>query len=141
MFIKCLIENKPARQWSRQPSDYAMSNHIFDAGHRFYNSAKAVSAYSAGGGLQQPEVAIFEALKPHLASMDMLALGVGAGRTTPCFAPVVRRYVGADFSPNMIAECSRKFPHHEFILADASELTMFPDASFDFILFSFESID
>lgn len=118
-----------------------MSNHIFDAGHRFYNSAKAVSAYSAGGGLQKPEVAIYNALKPHLGGMDMLDLGVGAGRTAPHFTPIVRRYVGSDFSPNMIAECNRKFPHQEFVLADATELTMFPDASFDFILFSFNGLD
>lgn len=118
-----------------------MPNQVFEASQQFYNSPRTVSAYSSLTILQPPELAIFTLLWPALASMNMLDLGVGAGRTTTHFAPLARYYTGSDFSPVMIEECRRKFPHLKFIVADASNLAVFADAAFDFILFSFNGLD
>jgi SAM-dependent methyltransferase len=41
----------------------------------------------------------------------------------------------------MIEKCRKKFPNVEFELADASDLSGFPDASFDAIVIAFNGID
>jgi len=73
--------------------------------------------------------------------MTVLDLGVGGGRTTPHLAKIASHYVGVDYSEAMIRACRRKFPDIEFLLADASDLSMFEDASFDAIVFSFNGLD
>lgn len=80
----------------------------------------------------------------------ILDLGVGAGRTTGVLASHARRYVGVDYSPRMIAACRARFGGEgaagdvgvvEFVEADASDLSMFDDGSFDLVVFSFNGID
>jgi len=41
----------------------------------------------------------------------------------------------------MIRACRRKFPNLNFMLADASELSMFNECSFDAVVFSFNGLD
>ena len=41
----------------------------------------------------------------------------------------------------MLAACRSRFPDLEFVQADASDLSQFPDASFDVVVFSFNGID
>ena len=118
-----------------------MSNHVAEASESFYNDSRTIGVYSQSAALFPAELSILHELSSRLAGMDMLDLGVGAGRTTASFAPLVRRYTGSDFSAQMIAECQRKFPALAFFVADASELSMVPDASYDFILFSFNGLD
>lgn len=75
----------------------------------------------------------------------MLDLGVGGGRTSRHFAPLVADYIGVDYSPEMIAACQQRFGDSlreaRFEVADARDLSRFPDNYFDFILFSFNGID
>lgn len=75
----------------------------------------------------------------------MLDLGVGGGRTTQHFAPLVGEYVGIDYSPEMIAACKKRFTAASgkflFEVGDARNLSQFRDNYFDFILFSFNGID
>jgi ubiquinone/menaquinone biosynthesis C-methylase UbiE len=77
-------------------------------------------------------------IKPRTAVLD---LGVGGGRTTSYLAKVASHYVGVDYSEAMIHACRQKFPGLDFLLADASDLTMFQDASFDAVVFSFNGLD
>jgi SAM-dependent methyltransferase len=72
--------------------------------------------------------------------MDMLDLGVGAGRTARHFAPRVKSYVGLDYSRSMIAHCRQVLPDYTFVVGDARRLD-FDDKSYDFVLFSFNGID
>ena len=72
---------------------------------------------------------------------DVLDVGVGGGRTTPYLSRLASRYLGVDYSQAMIASCRQKFPQLEFLVADASDLSQFPDASFDAIVMSFNTID
>lgn len=73
--------------------------------------------------------------------MTVLDLGVGGGRTTAYLSRIASHYVGVDYSEAMIRACRRKFPDLDFRLADASDLSMFEDAFFDAIVFSFNGLD
>lgn len=110
-----------------------------------WNSAKVTEVYSRVDQLQKPEQTILNLLKPRLSSMRMLDLGIGGGRTTVHFAPLVQEYVGSDYAENMIDACINRFPdagdHVRFEVIDATDMKGVPDDYFDLILFSFNSID
>lgn len=112
---------------------------------RTYASAGVVWYYSQLKQLQPAEKVILERLKPQLSSMRMLDMGIGGGRTTSHFAPLVKEYVGIDYSAEMIAACRERFskatPSLSLEVVDARSMKQFPDHSFDFILFSFNGID
>lgn len=75
----------------------------------------------------------------------MLDVGVGGGRTTEKFAALVEGYVGVDYSEAMVAACRERFASKldvlEFRLADICSMPFFPDASFEFVLFSYNGLD
>ncbi len=71
----------------------------------------------------------------------VLDLGVGGGRTTPYLLARAGRYVGVDYSAEMIGLCRQKFPGVEFCEADASNMPLLRDESFDVVFFSFNGID
>jgi SAM-dependent methyltransferase len=108
-----------------------------------YDSKEVVRAYTRRTALQAPEKTILDLLRHQLPGMRMLDLGIGAGRTTLHFAPLVRAYLGTDVSPNMIRAAQRRFPARADALrvCDARCLGEFPERSFDFILFSYNGID
>lgn len=110
-----------------------------------YGSEDVVSYYQKYVVLQKPEEAILSLLAPQLKSMTMLDIGIGAGRTTAYFAPLVKKYVGVDYSPGMVEASRKKFEGHfengTFLQADVRNLECFEEGSFDFVLFSFNGID
>ncbi len=114
-----------------------------DRNWRTYDSPSVVAHYLALGGLQPPEDAILDLLRPLLPGMRMLDIGVGTGRTTPHFQALVREYTAIDYSPKMIEACKRRFPHIQgvFRVGDARAMTEFSTAAFDLVLFSFNGID
>jgi len=109
---------------------------------RTYESAFAVRQYAALTGLQAPEQAILDIVRPRLPDSRMLDLGVGAGRTTAHFAQHAAEYVAVDYSVGMVEACRERFGDQrwQFHVADARKLP-FDDASFDFVLFSYNGID
>jgi ubiquinone/menaquinone biosynthesis C-methylase UbiE len=115
---------------------------MFTDNRDLYRSPRIVQDFAAMRDLQPPEIAILERLRPELPEMRMLDIGVGAGRTTHCFAPLAFQYVGVDYSENMVEECRRSFPFPErFRVADAAAMPEFADQWFDFVLFSFNGLD
>lgn len=109
---------------------------------KVYNHKKITSDYAARDYLDKPEKSIIEELKPYLKDMSMLDMGVGAGRTTKYFLPLVNCYIGADYAPNMIEECRRKFSRRNiFEVADVRDMKKFASDMFDFVLFSYNGID
>lgn len=94
--------------------------------------------------LQPPEQKLLLRFRGRWQEIDMLDVGVGAGRTAYTFAPVARSYVGIDFSPQMI-EFSRRLVREDetlrFGVADARDLSQFAERTFDLVLFSFNGID
>jgi ubiquinone/menaquinone biosynthesis C-methylase UbiE len=110
-----------------------------------YQSAKVVQFYARYEQLQKPEEEILKILRGKLAGMKMLDIGIGAGRTTAWFAPLVQEYVGIDYAQGMVDACIEKFkegfPNSRFLQADVRHLDEFPSGYFDFVLFSFNGID
>jgi ubiquinone/menaquinone biosynthesis C-methylase UbiE len=106
---------------------------------RVYNEPAVASHYASLEYLTLCERLLFDTyIKPGMAILD---LGVGGGRTTSCLSQNASRYVGLDYSEEMIRMCRQKFPQLEFVVADASNLSAFNDASFDAIVMAFNAID
>ncbi len=109
-----------------------------------YGSFATVRYYTRLQTLFLPEQTILRLLEPGLGGMRMLDVGVGGGRTTPYFAPLVKEYVGIDYSPRMIAACQKKFtqdPNVAFKICDVRSMDLFADDSFDFVMFSLNGLD
>jgi SAM-dependent methyltransferase len=114
---------------------------ITNTNQQTYTDPSIVRYYAQLTALQPAEKTILSLLQERLSEMKMLDLGVGAGRTTKYFAPLVAEYTGIDYSPAMITACRQKFPHLLWQVGDARNLEQFEDNYFDFILFSFNGID
>jgi ubiquinone/menaquinone biosynthesis C-methylase UbiE len=110
-----------------------------------YAALSVVQHYAQLKLLQPAEEAILELLRDRWSSMKMLDIGVGGGRTTQHFAPLVAEYFGIDYSAEMVAACQKRFAASptapQIEVGDARDLSRFADNSFDFILFSFNGID
>lgn len=104
-----------------------------------YNAPEVTSYYAGLDYLSPCERLLFETCTPPNA--QVLDLGVGGGRTTAFLSRTAARYVGIDNSLGMIESCRKKFPHLEFAVADAADLSGFDDASFDIVVFAFNGID
>ncbi|PYT13042.1 MAG: class I SAM-dependent methyltransferase [Acidobacteria bacterium] len=111
--------------------------------HDTYEREHVVRAYERDSELQKPEEVVLTMLKDRLKDMRMLDIGVGAGRTTFLFAPLVKEYIGIDYSHKMIEACKRRFSERadSFRVCDARSMSTLPDDYFDFVLFSFNGID
>jgi SAM-dependent methyltransferase len=109
-----------------------------------YSDEELVERYTRLSHTFPPERTFLAAQTDWLAGVRMLDLGVGAGRTTPFFAPKVKEYLGVDYAPEMVEVCREKFgqwPNVAFECLDARDLGPLPDAGFDFVFFSFNGID
>jgi ubiquinone/menaquinone biosynthesis C-methylase UbiE len=110
-----------------------------------YEEPALVERLSSRSELQPPEAAILEQLGAWLSGTRMLDLGVGGGRTTLHFAPVVASYVGVDYAQPMVDSCvvrlASRFPDALFALGDGRDLSSFGPEEFDFVLFSYNGLD
>jgi SAM-dependent methyltransferase len=110
-----------------------------------YSTKKVVQYYSKYETLQKPEETILNLLKGRLKQMHMLDIGIGGGRTTKYFAPLVKEYTGIDYSEQMVKASKDKFNeiflNSNFLFADVRDLGFFGEKKFDFILFSFNGFD
>jgi len=91
--------------------------------------------------LTMPEAACLLKYQPHISGRDVLDIGVGAGRTARYLAPLARRYVGVDYSPVMVAYVRQTQPTLAIHQASFQDLSMFGEASFDFIFATDNVID
>ncbi len=109
-----------------------------------YDSPEVAAHYATLDYLTPCERALFEIYIP--TGSAILDLGVGGGRTTSYLAKRASRYVGVDYAPAMVEACEAKFPNLkfpnlEFKVSDAADLSIFPEASFDVVVFTFNGID
>ncbi len=122
-----------------------MAKSVKQKNKQTYETSRIVDYYSQLNQLQPAEAAILKLFASDWHKMKMLDLGVGGGRTTSHFAPLVQEYIGVDYSLPMIKACHKKFkvdfPNVFFQVADARKLVQFADNTFDFILFSFNGLD
>lgn len=106
-----------------------------------FETQDVVQEYINDALLHPAEKKIISILSGSLSDLDMLDLGVGGGRTAIHFEPLVKKYIGTDYSENMIESCKQKFPGLDLRVLDARLMPEFDDNTFDFILFSFNGID
>ena len=116
-----------------------------DPNKETYAKSNIVWHYTQLSLLQPAEKTILALFQDRLSTMKMLDIGIGGGRTTKHFAPLVEEYIGIDYSAEMIAACQQRFTNYSHNIslevADARNMGQFADNSFDFILFSFNGID
>lgn len=112
---------------------------------RAYQSPMLAQSYAQQTELQPPEESILEIVRNELRPKRMLDVGVGGGRTTERCSALVEHYVGIDYSEPMVAACRERFAARlsslDFRLADICSMPLFVDASFDFVLFSYNGLD
>lgn len=143
---KMRIKEKSDQPWAiMQPSTISVPmTHPLDSDARNRSAFDHVAGDYLQKQLHPPERSLLERWRCRWPNVDMLDLGVGAGRTAYTFAAITRRYVGVDYSPKMIELCRRLFPEGprvKFIVGDAADLSFLGRDKFDFILFSFNGID
>ena len=114
---------------------------LFKTNQDTYEQKRVVKYYINDTLLQSAEKKIITKLQDSLKDFSMLDLGIGGGRTTGHFEPLVKKYIGTDYSKNMIESCKKKFPGLDLRVLDAREMSIFKDNTFDLILFSFNGID
>jgi SAM-dependent methyltransferase len=104
-----------------------------------YNTPEAAAHYASLDYLSPCEKALFDTfLKEGDAILD---LGVGGGRTTPYLSRLASHYVGVDYAPKMVAACQQKFPQLEFLVANATNLGLFGDWTFDSVVMAYNGMD
>lgn len=104
-----------------------------------YETQQVADHYAQLDYLTPCERLLFETYIP--AGSAILDLGVGGGRTSGYLACRGRRYVGVDYAAAMVEVCRRKYPKLEFMIADASDLSVFRENSFDAVVFAFNGLD
>jgi len=107
-----------------------------------YNTESMSKDYAVRDYLEPAEKTVLEMLKPELSEMDMLDMGVGGGRTTKYFAPLVRNYTGADYAIAMVDICLDKYGNdYYFLNCDARDMKEISNNCYDFVFFSYNGID
>ena len=109
-----------------------------------YEEKRVTHTYFSKPKLMGAEKIFLEAKGSALKTSHMLDVGVGGGRTTYFFAPLVASYTGIDYSEAMMEHCQDKYGHlrnTSFFLKDARNLSSFKPQTFDLIQFSFNGID
>lgn len=109
-----------------------------DVNIALYRRADVVADYENSSGPRDCEAFLFS--NHIIADSDILDLGVGAGRTTSLLAPLAAKYIGIDYSLEMIEAAKRSFPHLQFEVMDAADMSALSDRSFDVIVFSFNGL-
>lgn len=100
--------------------------------------------YAADVALTPPERSLLTRFRGAWQDLDVLDLGVGAGRTAYTLAALARSYVGVDFSPQMIEHARHRVGEDDrtsFVVRDVRDLSSWHGRNFGLVLFSFNGID
>ena len=112
--------------------------------HRAWRRQLTAFAYRNADALFPAETSVLAHLTRELAQARVLDIGIGTGRTTGHIAPRCARYVGVDYSPEMIGRARERFPSLDLRVVDARDLgTVAAPAApaFDLVIFSYNGID
>jgi SAM-dependent methyltransferase len=112
---------------------------------KIWKEPRTAAEYEKKEELQAPELSAIKLVIPHGNKLPaILDIGVGGGRTAKHLIGMAERYVGVDYSDVMVDACKKRFlqfTNAEFIRLDARDLSMFPDGTFDLVIFSYNGID
>ena len=110
-----------------------------DPNLRVYDSAEVAEHYAGLSYLTPCEQHMFES---HVrVGARVLEIGVGGGRVSGFLLQRASSYTGVDYAPKMVEACRRKYPAADFRVADASDLSVFSDGTFDNVVMAFNTID
>jgi SAM-dependent methyltransferase len=116
------------------------SSYVSAVNKNYYDSPGVPESYARRRFLFAPEQTILDRLSGVLKGKAILDIGIGPGRTVPYLSALTPRYVGIDYSPNMLGPARREFPNLCLVHGDARRLS-FADGSFDAVFFSWNAID
>lgn len=108
---------------------------------RTYAGLKVVSWYDQLDHLLKPEQVMLDLLAPHIRDKKLLDIGIGGGRTTKFLLEISKDYTGIDYTPACVEIARKKYPGTNVLCCDARNLQVFPDETFDFVLFAFNGLD
>src|SRR5258708_1470990 len=108
---------------------------------RAYAKPKVSDWYADLYFIHKPEEVILRKLAPLIKDKKLLDIGIGGGRTTRFLLELSADYTGIDYTPRCVQIVKNKYPESHIVCGDARNLSAFNDASFDFVLFSFNGID
>lgn len=97
--------------------------------------------YQRGHDLFPAERAVLDRFRADHADKGILDIGVGTGRTTRALHEIAGRYVGVDYSAEMVRRAAQRFPGVDLRRMDARNLSAFSPGTFDSAWFSFNGID
>ncbi len=106
-----------------------------------YERPDRVREYPQWDTLWPEEQVILQEYEAHIRDRTVLDIGCGGGRATRFLGRLTKDYTGIDYSQEMIDACKETFSALTFRHCDASDMRIFDDGSFDFVLFSFNGID
>ncbi len=113
-----------------------------DLNQRFYKNPSVADWYATKDFILPEEQAFLDAHGSEaIDGRSILDIGIGAGRTTRFLLPRAARYIGVDYSPEMIAMASSRFPEATLEVRDARDLSAYQDSEFDTVIFSFNGMD
>jgi SAM-dependent methyltransferase len=135
--------NGPIRRAVRSLMEIARLPEVSPAGNKHVYDRDA-DHYASMRALMPAERAALDGLRDRWGEIEMLDVGVGAGRTAYTFAAVAKGYVGLDYSERMV-ELSRDLigerDGRSFEFGDVRDLSRWYGHEFDFVLFSFNGLD
>jgi SAM-dependent methyltransferase len=106
-----------------------------------YARTETVAWYREFDFILKPEAVILEAIAPVIKGKKLLDIGIGGGRTTGFLLEISSDYTGIDYTPECVSAARQRYPDANLLCCDARDLRGFADATFDFVLFSFNAID
>ena len=112
-----------------------------EVNRRCYASERVVGWYGELDFIHPAEATILERLLPAIKDEKLLDVGIGGGRTTTFLLEISRDYTGIDYTPASVELAQRKYPAANLFCCDARNLSVFPNDSFRFVLFSLNGID
>lgn len=114
---------------------------VYDSNKKLFTRPEIGAHYARRNFLHASEEFILEAYEAAIRGGAILDVGVGGGRTAPALAALAGRYVGIDYSREMIKQCRALYPQLDFRHSDAMNLTDFADDEFDLVFFSANGLD
>ena len=106
-----------------------------------YEKSHVVELYASWKHIWPPEAVILDKFTSDISDKKVLDIGCGGGRTTKFLMALTQQYLGIDYSDKMIQACRDKYPSLQFMQCDSSDMSILPNESFDFVMFSFNGID